>query len=58
MDLMYIANPSFIEDLRIIFATVKILFTPESTEGVRDGQTAATDVPKEADEEINGVGKR
>lgn len=34
MDLMYIANPSFIEDLRIIFATVKILFTPESTEGV------------------------
>ncbi|MBR1456341.1 MAG: sugar transferase [Oscillospiraceae bacterium] len=34
MDLMYIANPSFLEDMRIIFATVKILFQPESTEGV------------------------
>ena len=38
MDLMYIANPSFWEDLRIIFATIKILFLPESTEGVSDGQ--------------------
>ena len=37
MDLMYIANPSFWEDLRIIFATIKILFLPESTEGV-DGE--------------------
>lgn len=34
MDLMYIANPNFVEDLRIIFATIKILFMPESTEGV------------------------
>ena len=34
MDLMYIARPSLIEDLRIMFATVKILFMPESTEGV------------------------
>jgi len=42
MDLMYIANPSFWEDLRIIFATVKILFKPESTEGVAEGQTTAT----------------
>ena len=39
MDLMYIANPSFIEDLKIIFATIKILFMPESTEGVSEGQT-------------------
>ena len=36
MDLMYIANPSFMEDLRICFATVKILFMPESTEGVAE----------------------
>lgn len=36
MDLMYIAHPSFLEDLRIIFATVKVLFQPESTEGVVD----------------------
>ena len=41
MDLMYIANPSLGEDLMIIFATIKILFQPESTEGVNDGQTTA-----------------
>lgn len=41
MDLMYIAHPSFVEDLRIIFATIKILFVPESTEGVSEGQTTA-----------------
>ena len=41
MDLMYISNPSFWEDLRIIFATIKILFVPESTEGVADGQKTA-----------------
>ena len=41
MDLMYIANPSFIEDLKIIFATIKILFMPESTEGVEEGSTTA-----------------
>lgn len=41
MDLMYIANPSMAEDLKICFATVKILFMPESTEGVAEGQTTA-----------------
>ena len=41
MDLMYIAHPSFAEDIRICFATFKILFTPESTEGVSEGQTTA-----------------
>ena len=41
MDLMYIAHPSFIEDLRICFATVKILFVPDSTEGIAEGQTTA-----------------
>ena len=45
MDLMYIAHPSFMEDLRIIFATVKILFVPESTEGVAEGQTTAQSAP-------------
>ena len=43
MDLMYIAHPSFWEDLRIIFATVKILFIPESTEGVAQGMETAMD---------------
>ena len=41
MDLMYIGNASVLEDLRIIFATVKILFLPDSTEGVAEGQTTA-----------------
>jgi lipopolysaccharide/colanic/teichoic acid biosynthesis glycosyltransferase len=43
MDLMYIAHPSFWEDLRIMLATVKILFIPESTEGVAAGSTTAMD---------------
>ena len=41
MDLLYIAHPSIVEDLKIIFATVKILFMPESTEGVAEGATTA-----------------
>lgn len=41
MDLMYIAHPSFAEDIRICFATFKILFAPESTEGISEGQTTA-----------------
>ena len=41
MDLMYIANPSFVEDMKIMLATVKILFQPESTDGVAEGQTTA-----------------
>ena len=44
MDLMYIANASVFEDIRIIFATVKILFMPESTEGIAEGQTNAMNV--------------
>lgn len=43
MDLMYIAHPSIIEDLKIMLATVKILFIPESTEGVAEGQTTAAE---------------
>ena len=41
MDLMYIAQPSMVEDLIICFATIKILFMAESTEGVEAGQTTA-----------------
>ena len=41
MDLMYLANPSVMEDLKICFATVKILFMSESTEGVAEGQITA-----------------
>lgn len=38
MDLMYIAKPSILEDLTIMLATVKILFSKESTEGVGEEQ--------------------
>lgn len=41
MDLMYISQPSLAEDFKICLATVKILFMPESTEGVSEGQTTA-----------------
>ncbi|OLU43723.1 hypothetical protein BO223_10895 [Faecalibaculum rodentium] len=37
MDLMYLAKPSIAQDLEIMMATVKILFMPESTEGVSEG---------------------
>lgn len=40
MDLLYIAHPSILEDLRILLATLKILFVPESTEGISEGVTA------------------
>ena len=42
MDLLYISNPSLLQDLKIIFATIKIIFLPESTEGVAEGQTTAS----------------
>lgn len=48
MDLMYIAQPSIIRDISIILATIKILFLPESTEGVAAGQTTALDYENEA----------
>ena len=41
MDLMYIAAPSLITDLKIIFATIAILFQKESTEGISEGTTTA-----------------
>lgn len=41
LDLSYISHPGILEDLRIMFATVKILFMSESTEGVEEGQMTA-----------------
>ena len=41
MDLMYIAHPSILEDLKIMLATVKILFLPESTDGIAEGSATA-----------------
>ena len=53
MDMMYIATASIFEDIRIIFATVKILFLPESTEGVAVGATTAMDYENGADSTEN-----
>jgi len=55
MDLMYIANPTILEDLRILVATVKILFMPESTDGIAEGQTTAAE--EETEKELVGTGK-
>ena len=41
-DLMYIENQSILLDLKIILMTVKIVFVPESTEGV-DGEIITTE---------------
>ena len=42
MDLMYINKMSVVEDLRLMFATVRILFMKESTVGVEEGQATAS----------------
>lgn len=49
MDLMYISNPSFIEDLKIIFATIQILFQIEITEGIAACRMAAGNTAKPDD---------
>lgn len=39
LDLMYIEGYSILTDLKLIVATIKILFMKESTEGVEEGET-------------------
>lgn len=51
MDLMYINNQGLAADLKILLATVKILFIPESTQGVAKGQTTAVEQEAAASEE-------
>jgi lipopolysaccharide/colanic/teichoic acid biosynthesis glycosyltransferase len=41
MDLMYINDLSLMTDVKLMFATVKILFMKESTEGIGEGQRTA-----------------
>ena len=54
MDLMYINNMSVVEDLRLMLATVKILFMPESTEGIEDGKITASS-KETAEKEMQSV---
>ena len=53
MDLMYINSMSVSEDLRLMFATVKILFIKDSTEGIADGQVTASAGSKESATVVN-----
>ena len=50
MDLMYILRPSVVEDLRIMMATLKVLFLPESAEAAAEGQSAAMQKLSDRDE--------
>lgn len=49
MDLMYIANQSILEDIRLILMTFKIIFIPSSTEGITKNQKTA--LRKDSDSE-------
>ncbi len=53
LDLIYIKNMSLLTDLRLLFATVEILFSSESTEGVSEGQTTAIKIDGESDEKTD-----
>lgn len=48
MDLMYINNASILQDIKLMLATVKVLFVKESTEGVDAGQITAEKEKKPA----------
>ncbi len=41
LDLIYINQQSIIFDLKMILLTLKIIFIPESTEGIKEGNTTA-----------------
>lgn len=44
LDLLYIERQSFLMDMRIVFLTVKIMFTPESTEGFEESRSKAINI--------------
>lgn len=41
MDLMYINQMSLLQDIKLIFATLKVIFIKKSTSGISEGQTTA-----------------
>lgn len=51
MDLMYINQMSFVKDLRLILATIKILFVKDSTQGTAEGQITAMAKKEEREKE-------
>lgn len=54
-DLLYINSMSVLTDLRLMFATVGILFSKESTEGVKAGQMTAMNQENRAGSTENGA---
>lgn len=52
MDLIYIANQNLFTDLKLIFATFRILFLKESTEGVEDGMVTAKEASPSKDARV------
>lgn len=58
MDLLYINKMSFMTDLQLIFATVRILFARESTEGFDENEAPAfSDTVKAEEEETVGASR-
>ncbi|MDL2234247.1 sugar transferase [Ruminococcaceae bacterium OttesenSCG-928-L11] len=45
LDLLYTENYSILLDFQMLFMTVKILFMPESTEGIKDGTLLPGETP-------------
>ncbi len=58
MDLLYINNMSIIRDIHLMFATVKILFIKESTQGVNENQTTAISENMKMDSQRTGGAKK
>jgi exopolysaccharide biosynthesis polyprenyl glycosylphosphotransferase len=51
LDLLYIENYRLVLDFKMIFMTVKILFMPESTEGIQEGTSLPADAQRRNDTE-------
>jgi lipopolysaccharide/colanic/teichoic acid biosynthesis glycosyltransferase len=51
-DLMYIESYSFLLDIKLILMTIKILFIPESTQGIEGGSTTAKSDRSERKESV------
>ena len=57
-DLLYINNMSILTDLKLIIATIGILFVPDSTEGISADQTTAMDYDEEEYPQKTGAGEK
>ena len=47
LDLMYIGQYSIFLDIKLILMTIKVVFMPESAEGVKEGQKTADNAEPE-----------